>query len=717
MSGIVKRLAIATAMVLAVVVAPATAGAASHPFLTVATAGIPNGPNEIPFDDPCGVAVDSEGHLYVSDYHGSAIDLFRIQLDINGLVVTYMSRIAQVDPPNWRCELAVNSAGDLYANDYHQGTLKYVPSVYPFGGTPPTYAAPTDPETDPTPVTGVAVDPLSDRLYVAHRTYVLAYEADGSPVLDGVEPLKIGLGSLGDGFGLAVSGFAATSGYVYVADAADDTVKVYDPATDPLNPVQTIDGAATPQEGFNDLTDSDLAIDDSTGQLFVVDNLEPGVEHPAAVVDVFDAAGAFIGQLPQQLVHGGPSGVAVDNSAQPTEGLIYITSGDDQSSSVLAFCPTVPISPLLDNACPAPSPSAVLEVARSGSGEGRVTNVAQGIECGVVCAREIDLGAEVSLFAVPRIHSNFTGWTVTGQPGACPGTGSCKVTINADTEVIANFTAIPQRTLTVKKAGSGAGTVTSSPVGVACGAACTGSFDQGTQVTLNPEAAPGSEFAGWSGGGCSGRGNCKVTLGTDVTVTANFTEVIPAPPLNPAQSLRVLAISVTGSGAGTVASEPAGIACGTPCSGAYLPGSTIALVATPDPESRFAGWSGCDASAGNRCTVSLGASRTVGAVFEEAPRLELSSISLDGASAVLTVTAPGPGSLSATGKMLKPAKAKAKRAGSVSMPISLTKAGKRALARKGRLAVKLTIAFKPRSGGDPVTLTKTITFKRSTATR
>ncbi len=69
--------------------------------------------------------------------------------------------------------------------------------------------------------------------------------------------------------------------------------------------------------------------------------------------------------------------------------------------------------------------------------------------------------------------------------------------------------------------------MTSSPAGINCGSTCSAQFDQGTQVTLSANPAPGSAFAGWSGGGCSGTGSCQVQLNTDKTVTASFAKLAP----------------------------------------------------------------------------------------------------------------------------------------------------------------------------------------------
>jgi len=76
--------------------------------------------------------------------------------------------------------------------------------------------------------------------------------------------------------------------------------------------------------------------------------------------------------------------------------------------------------------------------------------------------------------------------------------------------------------LTVAKAGTGAGTVASSPAGIDCGTACIAAYAYGTPVTLTASAVAGSAFAGWSGGGCSGTGPCTVAVDSAMNVTASF---------------------------------------------------------------------------------------------------------------------------------------------------------------------------------------------------
>ena len=77
-------------------------------------------------------------------------------------------------------------------------------------------------------------------------------------------------------------------------------------------------------------------------------------------------------------------------------------------------------------------------------------------------------------------------------------------------------------TLTVTKAGTGGGTVTSNPSGISCGSTCQANFTTGINVTLTASADAGSSFTGWSGGGCSGTGPCTITLNSNTTIDAAF---------------------------------------------------------------------------------------------------------------------------------------------------------------------------------------------------
>jgi Divergent InlB B-repeat domain len=159
-------------------------------------------------------------------------------------------------------------------------------------------------------------------------------------------------------------------------------------------------------------------------------------------------------------------------------------------------------------------------------------------------------------------------------------------------------------TLTVSKSGAGSGTVSSSPVGINCGAVCAASYVSGTPVTLTATPATGSTFTGWSGGGCSGTGTCVVTMNADTTVTAGFV----------VQSF-ALTVNRTGNGTGTVTSAPTGINCGATCSTSFSFGTQVTLTASAATGATFTGWSGGGCSGTGTCVVTMNAAITVTANF------------------------------------------------------------------------------------------------------
>ena len=157
-----------------------------------------------------------------------------------------------------------------------------------------------------------------------------------------------------------------------------------------------------------------------------------------------------------------------------------------------------------------------LTVDKSGAGTGTVTSAPSGIACGSVCSAAFAAGATVTLTATPTASSTFTGWS-----GACSGTGTCIVAMDAAKAVTANF-ALAQYGLTMSYSGAGSGTITSSPLGITCAlSVCSGNFDGGTVVTLTATPDATSTFVGWSGA-CVCADVCTVTMSAARSVTARF---------------------------------------------------------------------------------------------------------------------------------------------------------------------------------------------------
>ena len=304
---------------------------------------------------------------------------------------------------------------------------------------------------DPRIATGIAVDPETFDLYINHRDSVALYTA---PVTPGDAPsLEIDPGpggSLDDSYGVAISKFSATYGFIYVADAASNTVKVFDPTVSLTTPVQTINGANTAAGRFVSLEDSTLAIDQSNGHLFVVDDTQPGFEHPRAAVSEFNAEGVFRGELQYPLIFGQPTGITVNESITPANGDVYVTSGNG-SSAVVTPTTGVPESELGSLLAFGPAGKGkLLEASVSGAGTGSVKSSPAGIACPGACKAELNEGATILLTATPG--AGFDVRRLVGRPAR--GTGPCSVTLNAASTVNAEFVPAPVALSASARAGS-----------------------------------------------------------------------------------------------------------------------------------------------------------------------------------------------------------------------------------------------------------------------
>ena len=148
-------------------------------------------------------------------------------------------------------------------------------------------------------------------------------------------------------------------------------------------------------------------------------------------------------------------------------------------------------------------------------------------------------------------QDNSSGATTIGRAGL-DGTGAngSFVTTTTNSQVFGlavapGGAAAPKYSLSVAKAGTGSGTVTSSPAGVDCGATCSAEYDSGTSVTLTAAPADGSTFDGW-GGACSGtEATCTVSMSEARSVTATFS-AIPVPPPTPSNSFKLEVASTSG---------------------------------------------------------------------------------------------------------------------------------------------------------------------------
>jgi hypothetical protein len=148
--------------------------------------------------------------------------------------------------------------------------------------------------------------------------------------------------------------------------------------------------------------------------------------------------------------------------------------------------------------------------------------------------------------------------------------------------------------------------------------------DTGSGLQLSPlpaVAASGqsSTLVGYNPTGCTAR----------VLVVTNQSQTAANPNSSASRSFSVstagapptthpLSVAKTGSGNGTVTSNPEGIDCGGDCSQSYAEGTVVTLSATAAAGSSFSGWSGA-CSGTSSCSVTMSESRSVTAAFDLVP--------------------------------------------------------------------------------------------------
>jgi len=419
------------AMIARAAAAPAE-GAATDP-LFVFTPTPPAKPPITPpptgyLDGPCGLAVDSSGRFYVSDYYHHAVDVFTPPASPFNERPVYVTQLANEDPTDGPCGLAFDEGDHLYVNNYHRNVARFGSS--PIFGSATVFPVPPEDPAHHLP-NGVAVDWSGGFVYVDNRTYIGVYGLNGTPVMEGGEPVRIGVGTLGDGQGLAISQYSVTLGDLYVPDAVSNTVKVYNPLLNKVTPIAEIKDPFN--HPFNSLRDSAVAVDRVTGDVYFADNTQPAhTEKPQATIYIYSATGTYKGHLKYNVTDALQPGIAVDNSETPqnTQGRVYVTSGNTNQAGVYAYGPG---SGTFGTPLP---PTFSLAVSTHGAGEGSVNSAVAKLDCVSACETELLSGGEVTLVAKPAPGSEFVGWS-----GACSGSDpACSVTMDEAASVSASFT-------------------------------------------------------------------------------------------------------------------------------------------------------------------------------------------------------------------------------------------------------------------------------------
>lgn len=278
-----------------------------------------------------------------------------------------------------------------------------------------------------------------------------------------------------------------------------------------------------------------------------------------------------------------------------------------------------------------PNKQYTLTVTVNGNGYGTVSQLdlrgTPPIQCGiqgtnqpVQCTASYWATTVARLEKTPGIQYASKGdWS-----GACTS-DPCAIVMDGARAVTATFSS-PAVTVGTS-GGSGSGKV----VGNGFDCTITPSSAQGTcfvtfpspsqqTVTLTPQAAAGSVFAGWtvSGGSCPGFNTCVISPpayyppGTVVNARFNIDD---------------RSISVSGTGSGTVKSGGGEINCTLTvsvatgsCNATFTPGASVTLTAAPANGWQFGQWGGaCATSTTPMCNLQLTASQNVTVTFTRMP--------------------------------------------------------------------------------------------------
>jgi hypothetical protein len=179
----------------------------------------------------------------------------------------------------------------------------------------------------------------------------------------------------------------------------------------------------------------------------------------------------------------------------------------------------------------------------------------------------------------------------------------------------------PTHPLTVKKTGTGKGTIGSTPAGIECKSAeteCTHEFPD-ENIKLKEAAAPGSTFTKWEGCTAEAGGECEVTTSAAEEVKAEFTANTPV----------AFTPTDAGTGSGEVKCEVDQDGGFVPCASEYGKGTELVIEGVEGAGSTFAGWSNGTGSAGactgtGPCAFTIEEPTTITATFNKTTSFPLS---------------------------------------------------------------------------------------------
>jgi len=226
--------------------------------------------------------------------------------------------------------------------------------------------------------------------------------------------------------------------------------------------------------------------------------------------------------------------------------------------------------------------------------------------------RAYNAGSSVTLTA-PATSGNYSFFSWSGCASASSIT--CKVTMNANTTVTANYVPITY-TLTVNSASPSSGVaigVTPADNNKAAGGATTftRTYNAGSSVTLTAPATAGNySFVAWSGCTSTSTVTCTVAINSNTAVRATYAPTIYTLTVNSTDPSSGVAIGATPADNNSATGGTTGFAL------SYNAGTSVTLTAPATANTvAFRSWSGCASAATVTCTVAMGGNTTVTANY------------------------------------------------------------------------------------------------------